>query len=464
MNVQQFLLLLLARWKLILSTLVTVVATTLVVSLVIPKQYTATTAVVVDARTQDSVVGMMLPVSSSYMATQQDIITSDRVARRVVRIMGFDKNPDLVQKWRDATEGRGSVEGYYADLLQNGLEVKPSRESNVINISFRGADPKFAAAVANTVAQAYIETNLELKVEPAKQFAVWFDERTKVLREGLERAQARLSAYQQEKGIVSIDERLDMENARLNELSSQLTAIEAQKTDSRSRQAQAVSQTDTAPDVINSPIVQTLRADVARMESKLQELAAQFGRNHPQYQRQEAEIAALRQKLADEMKKIASSLGTATQVTTQRESEIRASLDAQKKKVLELKNQRDEVSVLVRDVDSAQKAYDLVSNRLNQTSLESQSQQTNVAVLSPALEPLTHSRPRIMLNVILAFIMGSLLGVGAALVLELSNRRVRSADDLSETLDLLVLAVLQPSKSLAPKGLAALWRRFRPAT
>jgi len=115
--------------------------------------------------------------------------------------------------------GKGRLEIWLADLLQKKLEVKPSRESNVISVSYKAVDPGFAAAVANAFTQAYIETNIELKVAPARQYAQWFGEQGKSLRDNLEKAQAKLSAYQQEHGIVAIDERLDNETAKLNELS-----------------------------------------------------------------------------------------------------------------------------------------------------------------------------------------------------------------------------------------------------
>lgn len=446
MTFQQFVLILKARWKVILAIFSVVVATTLVLSLILPKQYTASTSVLIDMKSADPIYGAMMQAQllPGYMATQVDIITSDRVAQRVVRMLGVDKNPDAIAQWQDEGEGKGTVVTFFADLLQKKLDVKPSRESSVINIGFTGTDPTFAAGVANAFARAYMDTNLELKVEPAKEFASWFGDRAKQLRDNLEAAQARLSAYQREKGIVATDDRLDVENARYAELSSQLTAIQAQRADSSSRQRQASGRMDTSPDVINSPVIQQLRADVARQEAKLKEMAGQLGQNHPQYQRSQAELETLKSKLDTEMRQVASSVGTSNVVNQQRENDLRLALEAQKKKVLELRAQRDEAAVLLKDVETAQRAYDLVTQRLSQTSLESQTQQTNIVVLTPADPPIKHSSPRILLNTVLACFLGGLLGVGVALLLELTNRRIRSAEDLFEALGVPVFAVLEP--------------------
>lgn len=444
MTFQQFFLILLARWKVIVFTLLGVVATTVAVSLILPKQYTATAALIVDVKSPDPIMGAVLPALAmpGYMATQIDIIQSDRVAQRVVRMLKLDQNPTAIEQWKGDTEGKGAIEVWLGTLLQKKLDVKPSRESNVINIAFKGAEPKFAAAVANAFAQAYIDTNLELKVEPAKQFASFFDERTKALRDKLEQAQANLSAYQREHGIVAADERLDVENARLADLSTQLVLVQGQESESKSRQRQARGNTDTLPEVLQNPLIQGLKSDLARQDAKVQQLAAQLGKNHPQYQQEEAQVKALRERLGNEVAKVAGGVATANRVNVQRMSEVRAALEAQKKKVLALKEQRDELSVLQRDVEAAQRNYDLITQRLGQSSLESQTQQTNVVVLTPAAEPIEPSFPKLLLNSILAVFLGSMLGVACALLFEMLNRRVRSAEDLAEGLGVPVLSVI----------------------
>lgn len=445
MNLQQFLLILRARYKIVLYTLLATVATTLVVSLLLPKQYSATATVLVDVKSPDPVGGVVLPAQMlpGYMATQIDIINSQKVTLKVVKTLRMAENPTAREQWQEATEGQGSIEVWLAEALQKKLDVKPARESNVVQINYTAADPKFAAVIANAFAQAYIDTNLELKVEPARQYAAWFDERTRQLRDGYEKAQAKLSAYQREHGIVAADERLDIENARLAELSSQQTGIQALRSETRSRQAQARGNTETTPEVLQNGLIQGLKADLARLEAKLQETGGQLGRNHPQVQRLESEADALRSKIESETRQIVGGISTSNRVNAQREAEVKAALAAQKERVLEIKKQRDELAVLQREVEGAQRAYDLVTQRLAQSNLESQSTQTNIALLNPAVEPLKHSSPKLLLNLVLSLFLGGMLGVGAAFLLELADQRIRGLDDLVLSLGLPVLGVIE---------------------
>lgn len=448
MTLQQFLLILRARALVAMLVLLVTVLTTLVVSLILPKQYTASTAVVIDVKSPDPIAGIVLPgmISPGYMATQVDIISSDRVAQRVVKMLRMDESAAIKDQWKAETEGQGTLIVWLANLLQKNLNVKPSRESNVINIQFSGADPTFAASVANSFAQSYIDVNLELKVEPARQNAAWFEQQTKIARDRLEAAQSALSTFQQETGIVAANERIGYESAKLNDLSAQLTTIQAQTADSRSK-AQTASGSGTLTEVLQNPVINSLKSDIARLEAKLQESNINLGRNHPQTQRNESELASLKAKLASETQVVSKSITTSYEVGRQMEKDLLEAIEKQKNRVLSLNKQSDEISVLSRDVESAQRAFEGVSQRAALTRLESLSVQTNAVVLNPADAPAMPSKPRVFLNVLVSIFLGTLLGVGAALMLELANRRIRSIEDLAEGLDLPVLAAISKAHS-----------------
>jgi chain length determinant protein EpsF len=448
MTLQQFLLILRARYRVALLALLVTVATTVIVSLVLPKQYTTGAAVVIDVKAPDMVSGMILQgmMAPGYMATQVDIINSDRVARAVVKLLKMDQSPAIQQQWQEATKGEGQLLDWLATLLQKNLDVKPARESTVININYTATDPDFATAVANAFAQAYINVNLDLQVAPARQYASFFEEQTKAARSKLEKTQQALSDYQQKHGITSTDERLDFETAKLNETSSQLTGIQGQTTDSQSKRINA--KADTVAEVMQSPLINGLKADIARLEAKLIESNVNLGKNHPQTQRAEAELASLKTQLDAETRKITTSIETTYQISRSREKQLVDSLEKQKKRVLLLNKQRDELNVLRRDIESAQRSFELVSQRASQTDIASQTNQTNIAVLNPAFAPTQPSKPRIFMNILVSIFLGTLLGVGLALMLELKDRKVRSTQDLFEALDLPVLGSIGSATSL----------------
>lgn len=449
MTPQQFLQILRVRYRLALVVFALTVVVATAVTLLQPKEYQATTSLVVDVKA-DPIAGMLMPSmgSPAYMATQTDIIQSDRVATKAVQLLHLDRAAFAIERWREETGSRIPIENYWGSVLLKGLQVQPARGSNIITLSYRSQDPKFTSSVVNAFAQAYISVTIDLHVEPARQYAAWFDDRLKALRGGLEQAQAKLSAFQQENGIVATDARADQEAQRLNALIGQLAAAQGEKADTVSRQKNTG--TELSPDVQQNPIVQNLKGQLAQAETRMGEISSNVGSNHPQRVQLQAQIDGIKGQIASEMQRISGGSATATRVSVQREDELKAMIEMQKQRVLALRENQDKLAVLQRDVESAQRSYDVVAQRMSQTTLESQSNQANVRVLSPAIEPLTPSGPKVMRNIMMSILGGALLGAGLAIGLEYLDRRVRVADDLVTAEAIPLLGVLRHPQAGVP--------------
>jgi chain length determinant protein EpsF len=441
MTFRQFVLALRARWFLACCIFGAVSAASLVLGFLSVNLYTASATVVAESKA-DPVEGYLLPTSTGYIATQVDIISSPRVAQRVVKLLRMDEVAVNQRDWQDATGGRGDLTTWLAIKLDKALSVTPSRDSSVIDIAVTWSDPKTAATLANAFAEAYIDTNIELKVDPARQYTTWFDERSRALRVDLQAKQKRLADLQAQTGIVATDGRLDIENARLSELSTELVAIQSQRQDAQSRQKQIVDDPDSAQEVLQSQVIAGLKSDLSRAEAKLQDVTTNLGKNHPDYRTTAAEIAGLKSRIADETAKIAASIGGTAQVMARRESDLRAAIDAQRKRMLDMTGQHDQVAVLQNDVVTAQRNLDAVTQRLAQSSLESQTEQTNIVLLTKAVEPLIRSSPRYSINLLVGILLGLILSVATVIFLEMRNRRVREESDLIQLLRVPVFGVV----------------------
>jgi chain length determinant protein EpsF len=375
-----------------------------------------------------------------------DVIASHNVALKVVDKLKLAQLLEVREQFQAATGGVGSVQDWLADQLLRQIDVRPSRESSVININYAASNPMSAAQLANAFADAYIQASLELKVDPARRQTGWFEGQVTELRASLEKSQERLSAYQQQSGILGSEaDRLDVENARLAELSSQLVAAQRAMYEAETRQKQmnsaaARDRIDELPDVMSNPLVQSLKAERVRAEGKLADVGGRYDKNHPQYVSAAAELESIKSKLDAELNTAKGAIVQAAQIARRQVSEIQQALDRQKARVLELSQERDKLSVLTRDVESARSAYDSSLQRHTQVRLESRLDQTDIAVLNAAIPPLVPTFPKIPLNIALSVLVGAMLGIGAALLMEMMNRRVRSRDDLAYAAEVPVLA------------------------
>jgi len=282
MGSQQLFLVLRARWRFAARVFLAILILVVLVTLILPKEYVATASVVVqgkaDPLSNSAAYPALLP---SDIATQVDIIESHRVAQRAVKLLKLDESQEMKDKWQ--RQGRGDLVGWIADLLQKKVTVVPSKESDVIGISAKWGDAKFAADLANAWAAAYIDTNIELKVDSAKQYASWFNDQSRTLRADLEAKEKRLADFQNAAGIVATDDKFDVENARLQELSTELVAIQSQRQQSQSRQRQARGDAESLPEVLQSPVIANLKASLAVAEAKRRDMATNYGKNYPDY-------------------------------------------------------------------------------------------------------------------------------------------------------------------------------------
>jgi len=110
--------------------------------------------------------------------------------------------------------------------------------------------------------------------------------------------------------------------------------------------------------------------------------------------------------------------------------------------VLGLKENRNELTVLKRNMESAERTYDTAMQRFVVSQVDRRASQTNVTVLSPAVAPLKPSRPNIILNLALSWVVGTMLGIGVVILMETFDRRVRSRGDFDNAWSVPLLGVL----------------------
>jgi len=448
MNSSDLWLILRGRKRVFLGILGTVLLLTLIVSLVMPKTFTAQASLVIDTKSSDPVTGAPGPpadISATILATQFDIITSHNVALKVVDRLNLTADPTMVEKFQGATGGRGPIRDWVADTISRSVGASPSsKDSNVIVIAFSSHSAEMAAQMANAYADAYIQTSLELREDPARRQSIWFDQQIDVLRKRVDLAQQKLLDAQRKSSIVGTESHIDVDSSKLTEISTQLVNAQQNLYDSRNRLKQmhdaiATHNLDAVPDILNNELLKTLKTDLSRAEGAFAETAARYDHNHPQYLSAQATVNSLRSKLANEVGIVRKSIEETAQLSQRQVDELQRALDRQKVTLLDAKHQHDELDVLNSELTSAQTAFDAGLQRASQVRMTSELNQSTIAILNSAVAPFTPSRPKVLLYMLLAFVLGSLLAAGVSFALEIRDRRVRSGRDIVAVLDIPLL-------------------------
>lgn len=450
------------RWRGIAISAVVVTLLAFTVSVMMPKAYEASSSVMIDLRAPDLGLGgdrrnALQPSTQTIMQTQAALIRSERVARHVVLLTKLHERPESVQSWVQATGGKGDLVAFIGDQLLRGLDVVPAKDASIVGIQYTAKDPQFAATMANAFAQAYIDVNLELKVDPARRTAGWFEEQRSLFAGQLALAQKKLADYQQAHGLLAVSEgQIDIENAKLASLTGQLADLQGQRAEARSRQQQTLN-LDSSAEVQNNPLIASIKADILRTEASVKQMNAQLGSEHPTLKAAQDQLAALKTQLNIERANVARTVAGSSDMTDRRLGTVAAELERQKQRVLSMKAGSDEVVVLRRDVERAQRALDTIESQQSQAMLESRLQQNNVSIVTTAVPPLHASKPRVLLNTLAGLVFGALLGVVVALMAEMRRPVIRDVSDIVELLDLPVLstvsaiAVGETAASSAPR-------------
>lgn len=448
MTFSQLLAILAARRKIIFITFATVVLVTVIFNILSPKEYTASTKVLLNNKVVDPVTGVSLgaQMTDSYMATQLQVLQSDSVALEVVNRLGLANNPNVQERFKNSSGGQGEINLWLARALAGKLNVVYTK-SNVIEITYSAADPQFAALIANTFTDVYMEKSIKLKTEPAQKAANYLNQQVQVLRDNLGKAQSKFTSFQKEHGLTSNDDRVDVESSRLSEMSAQLSMAQAQLVEANSRYHDVTQNASDSPDVAQSGLVQNLKMELSKAEASLASISETVSKNHPQYISLTSQIDKLKRQLADEITKVASNISGTASINKERVAVLKQQVEQQKQKVLTLNQTRGEMMSLQNDVMSAQAAMENANKLYGQNSIEGQSDQGNIALLDTASPPFSPSKPRIFMNTFFSVLAGIFLGLLFAMIAELLNRKVRATQDLVDLLDAPVFVISNSKKS-----------------
>jgi len=205
------------------------------------------------------------------------------------------------------------------------------------------------------------------------------------------------------------------------------------------------------PEVADDPVIAKLRGDISDTQASLAETAGALGVNHPTYIQVKTHLAALEGQLAHEQQVNMSGFGRSQSIGKAQQADLESAIAAQRARLLRISQQNGELNVMLQEQLAAEAAYQEVSRRYTQASLQSGTVQTNVVVLSTATAPVDPS-PGLLIYALVAMFLGLAFGVFAAFYREIADRRIRFSRDIELAVDLPLLADFHaPARRMWPR-------------
>ena len=479
------------RWSIITVFAIIVVSVTIHTYAATPI-YQATTRLIIDKENPNVMsIQEVMAVDASgtdYYQTQYKIIESRNVARAVIKRLNLDKNEEFVPKPRDnflanlkrsvqktaaafkkavvallrtrEVSSSQSLKEHDPDYnLVSGfisrIEVKPIRNSRLVDVSFEAKDPVLAAKITSTLAQAYIEQNLDTKLKAVKGAVRWLHTRIVAEREKVEKSEQALLAYKNRHSIVT-DFTSDVEKItaqKLAHLNTQIVEAESVRVEAETRYKQALAlkgtpdMLDSIPEVLNNNLIQQIKSMEVELYKRTSELSKKYGQKHPQMVAIRAELKTLQKRKGYEVKRVVNSLNNEYQVARAREESMKAALAKQRKESLDLNQKAIEYGVLQREVESARQMYQLLITRFKETSLTEDMKTGNIRILDRAEVSKSPVKPRKQRNILMAVLFGLAGGLGLAFFLEYLDNTIKDPEDIKRYLN---IPYLGPVPVIAP--------------
>lgn len=442
--------------------------------------YEASVQVLVEKNNESALVGpnAMSGSDPEFFETQRQLIISQNVARKVVALL------DLEKKWKiyfpgqeETTSFVQTVKGWLhsllpsdsdqdvesqaipqaamsegeriAEILRQNIEVKPVKQSRVMNISFQSQHPDFSRLVANTIANAYKEEVMAIQMDSSGYALQWMTAKAEEQRENLAKAERALQQYMKKRDIVTVEDKVAVLPQQLSELTTKLAEAQAQKNvvGNIYRHIEEVKANkgnlETLPAVANHKEVLDISVVIRAAQQQISELSKKYGHRHPLMIEARGKLnEALRQKEAA-INKIVGTIKNEYDMASAQEESLRSSLERIKGETIGLNERMTEYNVLKRDVDSIRALYDALVMKAKEKGVTENTQKVNVWMTQVAQTPKAPIKPKPMRNLLLAVVLGAFGGIGCAFFVEYLDNTVKEPEETERRFGLSVMGVIE---------------------
>lgn len=391
--------------------------------------------------------------NKEYYKTQFWILKSPQLAATVVRELGLEKDASFI---RNRPPGRGGAPvrvtvDQAADILIGRLEVEGIRDSRLAEIRFTDADPERAKRVLARLCDTYVENNLDQVLDSTNAAVDWLRGQLVSLKADLEKSELALHEYKRDKNVlsVSIDDQSNMLRAEMTRLNEALTDLRARREHAQARRAElmkieAADPADLpASELMASELLQQLRSSYVLASQELEAARASGkGDEHPAVKALQAKVEEARRTILAEVKNIQHSVNSDWGGLNKEVAGMSGLLEQAKQRALELNLLEIEYKRLMRDKDTNERLFGIVTERTKESDLMRMLRVNNIRVVERPQTPTSPVSPIVPLNLGMGAATGLLLGVALAIGREQLDRSIKTPDDLEQAHGILFLGLL----------------------
>jgi polysaccharide biosynthesis transport protein len=432
--------------------------------------YRATSTLLIDRESERPVDSQasygQTSLNYEYYFTQYEILKTRPLAERVVDKVGVDPilasmnrkskiSLERILPWTksNATAAMTAQAKREAavQLLLGSVRVDPIRNSQLVRLSYEVADPALAAQLANELSESYVENTLESRMEMITKASEWLGSRMQILKQKADVSSNHLKEFGDREGIVSIGgsdslpaQNVQMLVTRVAEARAARLALEA--TYQQVISARQAGKLETVLGLSISETVRDLSSKYSSAKQKVADLSARYGPEYPAMvsarNEERAALSSYRSALDSSAESIVREYNSARSVETQ----MQVQLNIAQGQMQSTARKSFEMERLERERDADRLVYEKFANQAKETNELAQFKKANARTVENAELPKYAIFPNTKRSILAAAILGFVLSVLLALLLEHLDNTIKSADDVERKLQLPVLGLVPQLK------------------
>jgi capsular exopolysaccharide synthesis family protein len=442
------------RWPFVVLSMIVATVIAFVYTYRQPKIYEATCQVIIETMAPQVLPGSKDVVelgtgsfwaNKEFYETQYRIIQSTTVGQRTAEKLGLQYDSDYARTMgpgRDLTDLGRAVAGQ--------VSVKPLKDSRLALITVTDRKPQRAALIANTVADTYIEYNLDYKLEGARSAMAWLAEQEADLKRQLEGSELKLYQYKKDRNLlaVSLDDKQSMLSQNLASVNGKLTDLHIKliELDAKRKMIQRaranIKDEETLPEIREKETIQKLRDSYVQLSKELADLSSRYGPEHPKIKAVTGQMETIRKAYEQEIDAVLSSFEKSYQELLDNEHALKGLMEQQKNEAIELSKIEVEYKPLQRASEQEEKMYGIIAARQKEIDITGPMKTNNVRVLERAIVPSVPVRPKPIQNLLMGLLLGVGTGIGLAFAIEALDNTLKTQADVEQFLGTPVLGLV----------------------
>ena len=430
------------RKFLILASIIICTAAAALYTMRLPRKYEAICRIDIDLSAPKSSVSLdssdqTSTATEKKMATQLGIISSQSIAWDVIKKLRLDTKhgfmgKDVLSPKQDLDSLPDIAKIGLIHAFQGGLAVEYERGTEIAQIRYRSTSQTLAALIANTIAESYIERNFQTKYNTTLKTSTWLNGQLQALRKQVADAEQAFADFQAKTGLLQTAEGRSTLLDSVNQLNTALSVAETQRIMAEIAFRESA---DSDPDQVmpagSLPTLQSLRAQKATLEAQYASDSPKYGDAYPRMVQLKSQISQVQKAIDAQIDRGRNQLKIQYQAAAKNEDNLRAAVEAQKQQIFSMNENALHYSILQRQVVSSRDLYEDLTRKLQEAEITSGLSSDAISVIDPALAPNVPAEPRRTLNLEVGFMLGLVLGVAIAFLLENLNTAVRSVEDVA---------------------------------